>query len=357
MNLEGAVEAFTELLSSPDENCREQATWAVGNLAGESPENRDVFLAINVVPLLCAIIDNKRESLAVLKNAVWCLGNLCRRNIRFPDFELVVEAIPRLCAMLSIDDEEVAQDAAWGLSYLSDAAGPGRIEKVLEHKPIEQLISFCGSSNTSLVTPALRTLGTFLTGSDATTQQVLNCGFLNVVPFLLAHRKRGIRKETCWALSNVTAGTRSQVDMFIASNVMPPLLDLMSATEHEVQKEAVWAVCNFTAGATPVQNAYLVDRGGMSKMVAVLRGTPQSVLLPVLLESLGAILAPVEQRKETSGAEHNELAVEMCQNGGLTAINQLLGNADQAVADLAISLVETYFDGLEDEGDLSEQPN
>ena len=48
-----AVPIFIELLASPEADVREQAVWALGNIAGDSPELRDYVLGQNaLVPLV-----------------------------------------------------------------------------------------------------------------------------------------------------------------------------------------------------------------------------------------------------------------------------------------------------------------
>ena len=48
-----AVPIFIELLASPEADVREQAVWALGNIAGDSPDLRDYVLKQNaLVPLV-----------------------------------------------------------------------------------------------------------------------------------------------------------------------------------------------------------------------------------------------------------------------------------------------------------------
>lgn len=57
----------------------------------------------------------------------------------------------------------------------------------------------------------LRTVGNIVTGDNAQTQTMLDGGIILSLLGLLSHSNKGIRKEACWALSNIAAGTSDQI--------------------------------------------------------------------------------------------------------------------------------------------------
>ena len=66
----------------------------------------------------------------------------------------------------------------------------------------------------SVVSAALRAVGNIVTGDDIQTQVILNCSALPCLLHLLSCPKEGIRKEACWTISNITAGNRTQIQVW-----------------------------------------------------------------------------------------------------------------------------------------------
>jgi hypothetical protein len=71
-------------------------------------------------------------------------------------------------------------------------------------------------------------------GNALQTQKVLDAGCLNYLMKTMFHEKRSVRKETCWILSNIAAGTQRQIEMLIESNFLPILTQVIKNDEQEV---------------------------------------------------------------------------------------------------------------------------
>lgn len=81
-------------------------------------------------------------------------------------------------------------------------------------------------------TPALRSVGNIVTGTDEQTQCVLNAGALLMFPALLRHEKSNIQKEAAWTLSNITAGKDTQIQEVIEVGLVPVLVEVLQKVNH-----------------------------------------------------------------------------------------------------------------------------
>lgn len=108
-------------------------------------------------------------------------------------------------------------------------------------------------------TPALRIIGNIVSGEDLHTQLVLNLAVLPCLHALLLSTKisainaisifniSGLRKEACWTLSNILAGTPKQINHVIQAGIIPSLVELIRAGPIDVRVEACFAVSNAAA--------------------------------------------------------------------------------------------------------------
>ncbi|TYH10059.1 hypothetical protein ES288_A07G147800v1 [Gossypium darwinii] len=141
----------------------------------------------------------------MLRNATWSLSNFCRGKPR-ASFELTKLALPTLERLIHLNDEKVLTDACWALSYLSDGTNE-KIQVVIEAGVCPRSFSSCCHPSPTVLIPALRTVGNIVSGDDIQTQCIINHQALpSLLNLLTNNYKKGINKEACWTISNITAG-------------------------------------------------------------------------------------------------------------------------------------------------------
>ncbi|KAL6781622.1 IPA1 [Auxenochlorella protothecoides x Auxenochlorella symbiontica] len=338
----GAVPIFVALLASPVDDVREQAVWALGNIAGDSPRCRDLVLACDALgPLLGQL--REEAKLSMLRNATWTLSNFCRGKPP-PEFEAVRAALGALARLIHSPDEEVLTDASWALSYLSDGTND-KIQHVIDTGVVRRLVELLLHQVPSVLVPALRTVGNIVTGDDSQTQTVINSGALSCLLVLLtSSQKKSIKKEACWTISNITAGTREQIQAVMDAGIIPPLINLLANAEFDIKKEAAWAVSNATSGGSHDQIRALVAAGAIKPLCDLLICSDVRIVT-VALEGLDNILRVGEGLREMAGSGGvNPFATLVDEAEGVDHIEQLQNHSNEDVYEKAVNLLETYFD-------------
>uniref|UniRef100_A0A453AM35 IBB domain-containing protein n=1 Tax=Aegilops tauschii subsp. strangulata TaxID=200361 RepID=A0A453AM35_AEGTS len=175
-------------------------------------------------------------------------------------------------------------------------------------------------------------------------QVIVEQGILPCLAQLLARNyPKIIKKQACLIVSNITAGSKDQIQAVIDADVMNHVIVLLKTSETDLKKEAAWAISNAASGGSSDQIQYLVSRGCLEPLCNVLKYQDVD-LVYTCLEGLQNILVEGEIGKQGNESVMNPYAQFILENGGLDNLEELQDFDNDAVYKLAMTLLERYWD-------------
>ncbi len=342
----GAFPLFVQMLSHPNPELRGQCIWAIGNIAGESPQFRDATLNCDVMgPLLTTLVaemNSGYHNFDLAKNTTWAVSNLCRGKPS-PPWEQVAVALPILAQLIQEDEEDLVGEAAWAIAYMLDDSSRA-LEDVIRVGIVPRLVQLLSSRSYLVQAACVRALGNIVTGDDVQTQIVIDSGALSAFARLFTSNSRSILREACWAVSNITAGTPDQIRSVMEANLIPPIVHLLANEYLSIKREACWAICNATSAyeTHPDIVRYLVNQGVIRPLCDIL--TVKDVkIIQVALDGLDNILAVGAQDALEAVDHENPYALHVEEAQGLATIFGLQQNLNMQIYLKAKDIIDKYF--------------
>ncbi len=332
---------------------RIQAIWCLGNIAGESIKYRDAILQHQGLEILLGILDHEiyyeKRDINDIRMEVWALSNFLRGSPS-PPFTLMIKAIPVIMRLYrECSDIEARSDAGWVLSYISQAATDEELRVFLNMNIVTpNLIDLLAENNIRVALPILRMCGNLIAGTDDVAQKVLDNGFLQYLPrFFTCSKSSKTIKETCWILSNITAGNRDQIQMVIDANLIPMVNILIRDGKWEVKKECTYVYANLVRGGSPEQIDYLVSRGGITALCSMLGFDNPPKIIKMALNAIHRIL--LNGKKYIHGNLSYQRYCDMVEEVGLDRIELLQNHQNEKIYNKAVKIIESHFQGEEKE--------
>nr|XP_027190276.1 importin subunit alpha-4-like isoform X2 [Cicer arietinum] len=338
---DGVVPLLVQLLSSSSDDLKEMAVLALSNLVGDSTSTRDCVLNHGaLLPLLSLLSNPSTTKLSMLKNATWTLLKLCHGKPSPPPtlFEQIQPTLSIFRELLWMPDEEVVQNACLTLSFLVREGSSKMFQAINEANICPKLVGLLLFPRSRVIVYVLQTLGDIVAGDEASTQILINNGVLPCLnKILVTQSDKIILKLACLVISNITAGTESQIQDVIDFHLVGPLVRLTEAEFHI--KEAVWAIANGTDG-TREQIRSFVSEGCIEALYDLLTD-PDPTIVTVCLKGLKNILSAGEINEQQGlycGVNIYAQMVDEC--GGLANILILHSDDNNDIYD---RIAETFM--------------
>ena len=187
----------------------------------------------------------------------------------------------------------------------------------------------------------MRVFGAFVSGNAKLTQAVCDSGVLDVLPKLLGHVNKRIRKEVCWMISNIAAGTLLQVESLVEKGYLAILTRVLKEDEPDIKKEAIWAICNFTLVEKREYIQSNFENGILETVCSILKST-EPKYIAVAIESLGNLLNHGKKYLNQDGS--NPIVNKIEELGMYDILESLQYHPVQVVYEKTLLLLEKYFE-------------
>eukprot|EP00605_Chrysophyceae_sp_TOSAG23-4_P001005 GSChrysophyteH1.ASY1.ANO1.1106.1 assembled CDS len=356
----GALPAFIALLSDASTPLKVvgQIVWAFGNISGDSVGDRDQLLAQGAVAALTkatSLPSFFSEDKEITQTAAWAISNLCRGKPP-PLRETVSGLIPILHKLLLCDDHETIVDACYGFSYLCQE-GDQSVASILSYGVENRLVALFQAVLDQITVPLLRTLGNVISAEDSSlVDKVVNLGVarpLGILAFGLPKKKHSIRKEATWTLSNITAGSKEQIQNVLDSGVFnADLIKLLESNEENsfsLQKETAYIIENISSSGTVEQMKMVYEAGILPPLCQLLdpvkhpeiETTKAHEVISIALKAIAAFLRMAKASDDVQKAVID--TVEQSGKAFITRIAHDNSNSDSNSV-FAQSMLDSYFD-------------
>eukprot|EP00124_Ichthyophonus_hoferi_P003408 Ihof_evm1s293 gene=Ihof_evmTU1s293 len=326
-------------LSGSSAQHQDLAAWALGNMAADGPDLRNVLLSQGILTSLASLLENSATPPHVLEAVAFALSNLARGgNVHieaFVEAKCVSAAIRQWKKCVALPGGPgVISELCWFLTYLT-----AKDKSVCANLVQDGLLPLLGDVLATIkncefpaqaITPALRVMGNILSGDDQYTTVALSMPFfLPAITDALQSPYRYIRSEGMWVLSNITAGSNDHAKV-IASEDLSAFAVTALNDEPVVLEQALYVLCNLADHGSEFVD-HLIQLGAMKGVIRVLRSSNPNLAhqaMQFLEISLRLLPEAVQAIEEQDGVE---------------ALEQYQYHDNKELSTMAVTLIEKYF--------------
>ncbi|GMH42429.1 hypothetical protein BSKO_10348 [Bryopsis sp. KO-2023] len=164
----GGMSVLVELMNSKKSDLKEQAIWAVGNIAAEG-KFRDDLVEKEALQRLLETLTGGLVDLTTRRIGTWALANFVRQRLKAlnPDTkpEECTQVVAVLRELLKDDDTDIVIDAAWAVSSMS-GWGHHAVDILMDGGVVECLMRLLEEYSASpVLVPVLKAMSTMASGA------------------------------------------------------------------------------------------------------------------------------------------------------------------------------------------------
>jgi len=311
-----------------------QAIWLLGNVTGDSKTMRDMMLNTGFVENHLIRLSTSEIPVVLARNLAFTFSNCVRgppvhHSVSFSVVKGILELMGRH------HDQEMLLDCIWGLYYASAKGDEVVLDHFVSIGVVDFLSQWMFTNVKEVKTVALKLVASFVSSTkDEHTQLMLDHGFLNCAYKIFDEtEKKAVRKEILWMLSNVAAGSVSQIEQLMElEDFIPKTLSIIATGDEMLAFEAVWVALNILMGGNSTQRSAMLNTQSLGSDSAsnLLQTLARRLLQHQHEEKVSKVICSTFEEFLKPGYEHHQGDLDQATK---TAVIDVLRELDESLAD------------------------
>ncbi|KAL0336875.1 UNVERIFIED_CONTAM: Importin subunit alpha-9 [Sesamum calycinum] len=319
-----------------------EAAWCLTNIAAGKPEETKALLP--ALPLIIAHMGEK-SSLPVAEQCAWALGNVAGEGEELRNILLSQGALQPLARMMLPNKGSTVRTAAWALSNLIKGPDPKaatdliRIDGVLD-----AILRHLKRGDEELATEVAWVVVYVTALSNFATSMLAKSDLLQIIVDRLASSNslQLLIPESAWVLSNIAAGSVEHKKIIHSSEAVLLLMRLLSTAPFDIRKEVAYVLGNLCVA--PAEGS-----GGPNLIVEHLVSLVGGGCLVGFID----LVRSADTEAARLGLQFMELVLRGMPNGegpklveaedGIDAMERFQFHENEDLRNMANELVDKYF--------------